>query len=74
MLESLEEELWVKAYDFIAHTNKGAIPSVKEISAKFADLIILECLKVAQPDDSHQDEWFKAKTDSCNKIRERFKV
>jgi hypothetical protein len=41
---------------------------------KFADLIIKECLECAQPDDSYQDDWFKAKVDVCKRIEEKFGV
>ena len=41
---------------------------------KFAELIVRECVQVGGPEDSYTDEWFKAKADSVNKIREHFGV
>ena len=41
---------------------------------KFAELIVKECIQVGGPEDSYTDEWFKAKADSVNKIREHFGV
>jgi len=41
---------------------------------RFAELIVRECVQVGGPEDSYTDEWFKAKADSVNKIREHFGV
>lgn len=40
----------------------------------FAELIVRECIQVSGPEDSYTDEWFKAKSDSVNKIKEHFGV
>lgn len=41
---------------------------------KFAELIVRECIQVGGPEDSYTDEWFKAKADSVNKIKQHFGV
>ena len=41
---------------------------------KFAELIVRECIQVGGPEDSYTDDWFKAKADSINKIKEHFGV
>ena len=41
---------------------------------KFAELIVKECIQVGGPEDSYTDEWFKAKADSVNKIKQHFGV
>jgi len=41
---------------------------------KFAELIVRECIQVGGPKDSYTDEWFKAKVDSVNKIKQHFGV
>ena len=41
---------------------------------KFAELIVAECIQVGGPEDSYTDEWFKAKVDSVQKIKEHFGV
>jgi hypothetical protein len=41
---------------------------------QFADLIVRECVQIGGPEDSYTDEWFKAKTDSVNKIKQHFGV
>jgi hypothetical protein len=41
---------------------------------KFAELIVKECIQVGGPEDSYTDDWFKAKADSINKIKEHFGV
>ena len=40
----------------------------------FAELIVLECIRLAGPEDSYTDEWFKAKADSVNKIKQQFGI
>jgi hypothetical protein len=41
---------------------------------RFAELIVRECIQVGGPEDSYTDEWFKAKVDSVQKIKEHFGV
>lgn len=41
---------------------------------KFVELIVRECIQVGGPEDSYQDEWFKAKTDSVAKIKKHFGI
>jgi hypothetical protein len=41
---------------------------------KFAELIVKECIQVGGPEDSYTDEWFKAKVDSVQKIKQHFGV
>jgi hypothetical protein len=41
---------------------------------QFAELIVRECAQVCGPEDSYTDEWFKAKADSVNKIKQHFGV
>ena len=50
------------------------IPYSKDFAEKFAELIVRECVKVAGPEDSYTDEWFRAKADSVNKIKQHFGV
>ncbi len=45
--------------------------SLKE---KFAELIVRECIKLAVPEDSYRDEWFKAKCDVMDRIKQHFGV
>lgn len=44
-----------------------ATPVLNKIKAE----AYLEAADIAGPEDSHQDEWFKAKADSCAKLRAR---
>ena len=39
-----------------------------------AKLVVQECIQVGGPEDSYQDEWFKAKADSVNKIKQHFGI
>ena len=41
---------------------------------KFAELIVRECIKLAAPEDSYRDEWFKAKCDVMDRIKQHFGV
>ena len=41
---------------------------------KFAELIIETCIQVGGPEDSYRDEWFHAKADSVNKMKNYFGV
>jgi hypothetical protein len=54
------------------------IPGDKHIDAdfcaKFAELIVQECIEVGGPEDSYRDEWFNAKVDSVAKIKQHFGV
>lgn len=54
------------------------IPGDKHIDAdfcaKFAELIVRECIEVGGPEDSYRDEWFNAKVDSVAKIKQHFGV
>ena len=43
-------------------------------SAKFAELIVRECIQVGGPEDSYTDDWFMAKAHSVAKIKEHFGV
>ena len=61
--------LWWKAR--IGYNNQSCDPEVLE---KFAELIVLECIQVGGPEDSYTGEWFKAKVDSVNKIKQHFGV
>ena len=40
----------------------------------FAELIVRECIKLAVPEDSYRDEWFKAKCDVMDRIKKHFGV
>jgi hypothetical protein len=44
------------------------------VYTKFAELIVKECAQVCGPEDSYTDEWFKAKADSVQKIKQHFGV
>jgi len=46
----------------------------KQFTKKFAELIVRECIQVGGPEDSYTGEWFKAKVDSVNKIKQHFGV
>ena len=48
--------------------------SDKEFLKKFTELIVRECIQVVGLEDSDTEEWFKAKADSVNKIKEHFGV
>ena len=41
---------------------------------KFTELIVRECIQVVGLEDSDTEEWFKAKADSVNKIKEHFGI
>ena len=41
---------------------------------RFAELIVRECIKLAVPEDSYRDEWFKAKCDVMDRIKQHFGV
>ena len=56
----------------VADTN-GGLPCSTELE-KFAELIVQECIQVGGPEDSYTDDWFKAKADSINKIKQHFGV
>lgn len=68
MNEVLIERLFIEAQKQI--TSK----TTKDFANKFTELIVRECVQVGGPEDSYTDEWFKAKADSVNKIREHFGV
>lgn len=62
-----------KTYDSDKVAAALALPtdtSALEAIVKQAGEVMRErCWQTAQPDDSYQDEWFKAKADSCARIR-----
>ena len=43
-------------------------------TGRFAELIVWECIKLAVPEDSYRDEWFKAKCDVMDRIKQHFGV
>lgn len=43
MNEVLEQKLWEQAFDIVSKTQKTPVPTVKDISSVFADLIVKEC-------------------------------
>ena len=45
-----------------------------DVLEKFAELIIKECIRLVSPEDSYNDDWFKAKCDSVLKIKEHFGI
>jgi hypothetical protein len=50
------------------------LESDKEFLKKFAQLIVRECIQVVGLEDSDTEEWFKAKADSVEKIKQHFGV
>jgi hypothetical protein len=38
------------------------------------EMVVRECIQVGGPEDSYPDDWFKAKADSVNKIKQHFGV
>jgi len=46
----------------------------KEFLKKFAELIVRECIQVVGLEDSDTEEWFKAKADSVEKIKQHFGI
>jgi GMP synthase-like glutamine amidotransferase len=56
-------------YDFVVESM-----GINEEMEKFAELIVKECIQVGGPEDSYTDEWFKAKADSIQKIKQHFGV
>jgi hypothetical protein len=41
---------------------------------QFAKLVVEECIQVGGPEDSYTDQWFAAKADSVNKIKQHFGI
>jgi hypothetical protein len=64
------KELAKQAGDDWDHT----LESDKEFLKKFAQLIVRECIQVVGLEDSDTEEWFKAKADSVEKIKQHFGV
>ena len=64
------DELAKQAGDDWDHT----LESDKEFLKKFAELIMRECIQVVGLEDSDTEEWFKAKADSVEKIKQHFGV
>ena len=64
------KELAKQAGDDWDHT----LESDKEFLKKFAELIMRECIQVVGLEDSDTEEWFKAKADSVEKIKQHFGV
>ena len=64
------KELAEQAGDDWDHT----LESDKEFLKKFAQLIVRECIQVVGLEDSDTEEWFKAKADSVEKIKQHFGV
>jgi hypothetical protein len=46
----------------------------KEFLKKFAQLIVRECIQIVGLEDSDTEEWFKAKADSVEKIKQHFGI
>jgi hypothetical protein len=63
-------ELAEQAGDDWDHT----LESDKEFLEKFAQLIVRECIQVVGLEDSDTEEWFKAKADSVEKIKQHFGI
>jgi len=70
MNTKLIKELAVQAGDDWDHT----LESDKEFLKKFAQLIVKECIQVVGLEDSDTEEWFKAKADSVEKIKQHFGI
>jgi hypothetical protein len=70
------KELWEDSDEIkVRYPEQGSPVSVSEQTLeKFAELIVRECIQVAGPEDSYTDEWFKAKVDSVQKIKQHFGV
>ena len=54
--------------------SKPAITVTHDELEKFAELIVRECIQVVGLEDSDTEEWFKAKADSVEKIKQHFGV
>ena len=63
--------LWFEAAE---STNGDSWAEQTAFMEKFAELIVQECIQVGGPEDSYTDDWFKAKADSINKIKQHFGV
>ena len=61
-----EAGLWRQHYDIGEES--------PERLEKFAELIVRECIQVVGLEDSDTEEWFKAKADSVEKIKQHFGV
>ena len=69
-IQELADKIWEEKYWTNPNTDKLLPAQIN----RFAELIVRECVQVGGPEDSYTDEWFKAKADSVNKIREHFGV
>ena len=69
-IRELADKIWEEKYWTNPNTDKLLPAQIN----RFAELIVRECVQVGGPEDSYTDEWFKAKADSVNKIREHFGV
>ena len=63
------EGLWWKAR--IGYNNQNCDPEVLE---KFAELIVKECLKIVEPDQTSGDEWCVTLDETAQSIRQHFGV
>jgi len=72
MLEGRLAELADQATEYCKTQPREIAGSLWE--KKFAELIVRECIQVGGPEDSYTDEWFKAKADSVQKIKQHFGV
>ena len=73
-IRQLAEQATELDYTTFDSYNHKTVEHYKFNKEKFAELIVKECIQVGGPEDSYTDEWFKAKADSVNKIREHFGV
>ena len=77
-IQQLAEQAGLKHHNWITNESNVKDGDFKyprlEDYEKFAELIVRECIQVGGPEDSYTDDWFKAKADSINKIKQHFGV
>ena len=77
-IQQLAEQAGLKHHNWITNESNVKDGNFKyprlEDYEKFAELIVRECIQVGGPEDSYTDDWFKAKADSINKIKQHFGV
>jgi hypothetical protein len=52
----------------------GLVIGIEEYHQKFAQLIVLECLKIVEPDMTSGDEWCVTLNETAQSIRQHFGV
>lgn len=74
MNERIRELAFKAANGILSFDAEGDWHLSESEAEKFAELIVRECIKLAVPEDSYRDEWFKAKCDVMDRIKQHFGV